>query len=145
MADAPVPVKIISPTPMPVEVVAGSALLDGPAPSTTTAEQDRGSEAKRALSAVIPPTTTSEQDRMTAGQRHINVMWERTQQIIATSVTLTVLAVCAYLIVYGAPDLKLVAFTFLSNVSLVVIQNYFQRTNHTKVGGVGGGESMGTR
>lgn len=84
----------------------------------------------------VPATTTLQQDLVVAGQRHINILWERTQQMIAVSVTFTVLIVCVYLIVRGEQNLKLVAFGFLSNVSLVVIQNYFQRTNHEKTGGV---------
>ncbi len=80
------------------------------------------------------PTTTAEEDRATHGQRRINVMWETTQAIVAIAVTMTTLGVCAYLVVNGAnPD---GAFLLLSNVFFLVVGTYFQRTNHTKIGGL---------
>jgi len=89
--------------------------------------------------ASMPPTTTVQQDLTFAGQRHINVMWEGTQKNIALLVTAFTLAVCAYCVVYpGVPtELRLLAFTLMSNVFFSVIVTYFQRTNHTKTGGVG--------
>jgi HD-like signal output (HDOD) protein len=83
------------------------------------------------------PTTTAEQNLSTAGQRHINVMWERTQQIIAVSVTTIVLGAAVYVVVMGAPEDRRVAFALLSNIGMLVIATYFQRTNHTKTGGTG--------
>ncbi len=88
----------------------------------------------------LPATTTFQQDLTSRGQRHINVMWERTQQVIAVSVTGATLSVCAWVIISGQLELKLLAFTLLSNVFFLVIGTYFQRTNHTKTGGVGAGE-----
>jgi len=98
----------------------------------------------------LSPTTTAESDRAalaheeaaerkSEGQRHINVMWEGTQKNIAIMVTAVVLVVCAYCVMWpGAPlELRLLAFTLLSNVFFSVIVTYFQRTNHTKTGGVG--------
>jgi hypothetical protein len=82
-------------------------------------------------------TTTAEQNRVTAGQRHINVMWERTQQILAIALTVGCMAILAYIIVWGERELKLVAFAFLTNITLLVVNTYFQRTNHTRTGGVG--------
>jgi len=57
-------------------------------------------------------TTTSEQDRKTASHRHINLMWERTQQIIAVWVSFIVTMVCSYMIVFGDPALQTSAFLF---------------------------------
>lgn len=85
----------------------------------------------------MAPTTTAEQNLVTAGQRHINVMWERTQQILAITLSAGCLALLGYIIVYGERELKLVAFTFLTNITLLVVNTYFQRTNHTRTGGVG--------
>lgn len=69
------------------------------------------------------------------GQRKINLRWETTQATIAIAVTLTTLAVCAYLVIKGEGASG--AFLILSNVFFLVVGTYFQRTNHTKTGGVG--------
>ena len=104
-------------------------------PSKPTGVQAQGADPS------IPATTTFQQDLITAGQRHINVMWERTQQIIAVTVSLTTLGVCSYLMVYGDAVAKTQAFMLLSNVFFLVVGTYFQRTNHTKTGGVGSNET----
>ena len=91
-----------------------------------------------------PPTTTEEQDRKTAGQRAINLKWESTQQIIAITVTIAVLFICGFIVVYGEPSLRQAAFLFLTNMAVLVITTYFQRTNHTRSGGIGG-DSAGNR
>lgn len=89
----------------------------------------------------MPPTTTLQQDMVVAGQRHINVMWEGTQRNIALVTTSAVVIVCMYLIVAGTPELRLAAFTFLTTSASTISQNYFTRTNHTKIGGVGSNDS----
>lgn len=85
----------------------------------------------------VAPTTTAQEDMVTAGQRHINVMWERTQQIIAVMVTVVTSVVCVYEIRFGSPQIQALAFALLSNAFFLIVGTYFQRTNHTKVGGVG--------
>lgn len=85
----------------------------------------------------LPATTTAEEDITTAGQRHINVMWESTQRAIAIAVTIAVLGVCLWIVVKGPEPLQIPAFTVLSSVFFLVVGTYFQRTNHTKVGGIG--------
>lgn len=66
----------------------------------------------------------------TAGHRRINLIWEVTQAMVAGSVTIATLIVCAWTIIYGkSPD---GAFQLLSNVFFLVVGTYFQRTNHTK-------------
>lgn len=72
-----------------------------------------------------------------AGQRHINVMWESTQKTIAIWVTIITLIICGYLVVMGNEAVAVPAFMLLSNVFFLVVGTYFQRTNHTKTGGVG--------
>lgn len=87
----------------------------------------------------LPPTTTAQEDietssvrdakeRVTEGQRRINLIWETTQGLIAISLVLTV----CYAMITGAE----VRSEFWILVSIVV-QSYFQRTNHTRIGGVG--------
>lgn len=142
--DEPIPVKIDAPVPIPVTFAAGQGPSDQSAPSTTTSEQDRQTAGERLAARTAPPRTTEEQDRTTAGQRHINVMWESTQRNIALEVTTVVLLVCGWVIAYGPLELKLLAFTLLSNVFFLVVGTYFQRTNHTRTGGIGG-DTAGTR
>lgn len=89
----------------------------------------------------VAATTTAQQDLTTAGQRTINLKWESTQQTIAISVTLFVLSVCTYIIYAGSAELKQAAFIFLTNLAFLVVGTYFQRTNHTKTGGVGPNET----
>jgi hypothetical protein len=85
----------------------------------------------------IPATTTFQQDLTAAGQRHINVKWETTQQIIAVVIASAVTVACSWLIVGGKDDsLRTPAFMLLSNAFFLVVGTYFQRTNHTKTGGV---------
>ena len=85
----------------------------------------------------LPATTTVQRDLTAVGQRHINAMWERTQQIIAVMVTTVTMSSCAFLLVKGPPDLRTAAFSLMSTLVGVVLTFYFQRTNHTKTGGVG--------
>lgn len=85
----------------------------------------------------LPSETTAEQDLTTAGQRAINVMWESTQRTIAITVTVTVLGVCLWIVIRGPEPLQIPSFTVLSSVFFLVVGTYFQRTNHTKVGGIG--------
>jgi hypothetical protein len=72
-----------------------------------------------------------------AGQRHINARWEGTQAIVAVSVTMVTLAVCAYMAVARGSES---ALNVLGNAFFFVIGAYFQRTNHQKIGGVGVGD-----
>lgn len=92
---------------------------------------DKSSE--QDVSQAIPATTTAEQQRMTVGQRRINLIWEVTQAIVALSVTITTLGVCAYQVIHGSAEMG--AFLLLSNVFFLVVGTYFQRTNHTKSSG----------
>jgi hypothetical protein len=83
------------------------------------------------------PDTTLQEDLTAAGKRRINLKWETTQQIIAIGVTIGALHVCGWLVIYGNdPQLKQSAFIFLTNIAFLVVGTYFQRTNHTKTGGV---------
>lgn len=83
----------------------------------------------------LPADTTAEQDLGTSGQRRINLMWETTQAIMAVAVTLAVLGVSAYLaIVKESTE----AYFLMSGAFFLVVGTYFQRTNHTKTGGISG-------
>ena len=111
------------------------------APATTTSEQDRGTAGQRAADVEYATRTADASVLQTAGQRHINVMWERTQQIIAIMVTAVTMLACVFLIYRGEPATAVSAFVFLSTISTSVMTTYFARTNHTKTGGVGANDS----
>ena len=67
-------------------------------------------------------------DRTELGQRRINVMWEGTQGILAVTLVFT----ACYALLNGIalpPEYWLLLG--------VVVNSYYSRTNHTRVGGVG--------
>jgi hypothetical protein len=70
-------------------------------------------------------------DRTTAGQRRINLIWETTQGVIAVAMVATV---CGSVLM----EVELPAQFWV--LAAIVINAYFQRTNHTKIGGVGANE-----
>jgi len=122
---------------------------EAPLPADTTAEQDRASASQRLVTAVRPPETTSEQDRKTAGQRRVNIIWELTQSYVAIMVTTSTVVVAALTAKAAVEVNATVAtvtasstgFLLLSNAFFLVIGFYFGRTNHTRSGGIGGGEA----
>jgi hypothetical protein len=127
----PIPVAIANPAPIPVTLTPDSrAKVD---PSTRVQRQSEDPS--------LPANTTFEQNLSTAGQRRINVMWESTQQQTAIIVTAATMLACGFLIWKGDPALAIPAFLFLSNICTQVLTTYFQRTNHTKTGGVAAGDS----
>lgn len=69
-----------------------------------------------------------------AGQRRVNLIWETTQALIASSVTLATLWASVSLALRG--DQGTAAFLLLSNAFFLVIGFYFGRTNHEKTGGI---------
>ncbi len=75
---------------------------------------------------------------VSGGQRRINLIWEITQASVAVSVTLTTLFVAANLTLSAKGDQA--AALLLSNAFFLVIGFYFGRTNHQRIGGVGGSD-----
>lgn len=80
----------------------------------------------------VPATTTFQQDLTTAGQRQINLIWERTQAVIAVSVVAISLIAAVVAMIYGKE-----VSAFLSFICGNIIGFYFSRTNHAAIGGVG--------
>lgn len=76
----------------------------------------------------LPPNTTEQQDLVTERQSRINITWEFTQAVIAV---LLVFTVCLCMV------LKIEIRTEFWILVSIVVQSYFQRTNHTRIGGVG--------
>jgi len=80
----------------------------------------------------------SEESLTSGGQRHINVMWEGTQRLIALGVMATFLLVCLLIVVGQILGHETVEMPpSLAGVVGYVIGSYFARTNHEKTGGVG--------
>lgn len=98
--------------------------------------------------AFAAPVKTEEESRITLGQRNINLLWESTQSGLATFIVRIVILVSAMLslipFVPWAVDrhmaVALAAFTLLSTIAGTVIGFYFGRTNHQRIGGVGGSD-----
>lgn len=80
----------------------------------------------------------TEETLRTQGQRRINLVWEVTQALIAIGVTGATLYVSATLALRG--EKAEAAVLLLSNSFFLVVGFYFGRTNHTKIGGVGGSD-----
>lgn len=87
----------------------------------------------------LPPDTTEQEDVVTAGQRRINIIWEKTQAIIAILVCLSTMAVGFIVVLaqvyYGRPDMQVP--TIFAVAFGTVIGFYFARTNHQSIGGEG--------
>lgn len=78
-----------------------------------------------------PATSTAEEDRKTAGQRSVNRQWEFWQGFLA------VLVIGGF--VYTACIQK--ESPALAGLAGSIVTFYYVRTNHTKIGGVGGTDS----
>lgn len=114
----PLPVHIISPDPVPVVMQQPDKPTPIPSSEKTT----------------LPPTTTAQEDLTSLGQRHINRVWEYTQAAIAILVVITFAGVLIHKTMSGNEKPMPVELTA---VLFLVIGTYFQRTNHTLIGGVG--------
>lgn len=79
----------------------------------------------------VQATTTAAEDLRTQGQRRVNLIWETTQAVIAVLVTAAM--VC---LAWTGKTSELLASAFG-----MIVGMYFQRTNHTKIGGIGGTDS----
>lgn len=121
-APDPVPVKIASPSIVPVEIV-GDVPIPHP-PSMRVQSQT--------LDPSVPAKTTFQEDLATASQRRVNLIWEYTQASIALMVVLTTM-------ISGAIGMfkSLEIPTIISVAFGMITGFYFSRTNHEKVGGIG--------
>lgn len=93
----------------------------------------------------LTPTTTTEEDHHRVDQHLINAAWKSTQRLIALSVTWVSLGMAAWLSILGATEsVQTAALVFVFGVANLVIGFYFGRTNHQRIGGIGG-DSSGLR
>lgn len=145
MAQQPEPAPVVVANPEPIDVKIADST-----PSDTTAQTTArivAAEAAAIAAATAAKAAAEAAALTTEGQRGINRLWERTQAIIAIVVVVVTMIVIAVLIV--APVLRgqdlnptgVTALVLLSSLSTNIVTSYFTRTNHTKVGGVGGGSS----
>jgi hypothetical protein len=90
-----------------------------------------------------------EANRKTQGQRRINMVWEATQALIAIGVVGTALmangAVALSREITAASQASSSALNSLNVMAALVTGFYFGRTNHERVGGVGGDAEGGRR
>jgi hypothetical protein len=114
----------------PAEVIVANA---DPVPVTMVGKGPTGLKVQdQSLDPSIPAKTTYQQDLTTAGQRQINLIWERTQAVIAVSVVAISLIAAVVAMIYGKE-----VSAFLSFICGNIIGFYFSRTNHAAIGGVG--------
>jgi hypothetical protein len=87
-------------------------------------------EVTAAASSQLPmsPNTTAEENLVTAGQRKVNLIWEGTQAAVALLITASTI----YAVLNGVESI------ILGNAFTLIVALYFVRTNHTKIGGIGG-------
>ncbi len=111
----PEPIEVVVNTPIPVTAVGARARM-----------QDQLADPS------VPAKTTFQEDLTFAGQRHINLIWERTQAIIAISVVFSTMGIAAFCVLKGKEVPALIAMAFGT-----VVGFYFSRTNHAAIGGVG--------
>lgn len=123
---SPVVIAVEEQKPVPVVIEASA-----PAQPGATVTKGEGT--------TLSPTTTEEGDRVTAGQRHISRVWEYTQAILAVTVvttTIYVLAVMALSFRDLSPN-SLLIVSHLVVMATYIVTSYYQRTNHTREGGIG--------
>lgn len=83
---------------------------------------------------VVPVRRTAEESEIadkSAGQRRVNILWEVNQALLAFLVTMAEI----YCTIY-----KIESKTLDAGFAMILTA-YFLRTNHTKIGGIGGTDS----
>jgi hypothetical protein len=83
----------------------------------------------------LPSVTTAQQNLTYEGQRKINAIWEYTQASIAL-LLVGAAVVCGIKICFDPSPGREIP-TILSTLGGMVVGSYFQRTNHTAIGGIG--------
>lgn len=84
------------------------------------------------LAGSLAANTTAEEQRMAYGQRRVNFMWEFVQGLCGLSLVGT----ACYSVTIGS-SLPAEFWLLLG----IVVNSYFTRTNHSKIGGIGGTDS----
>ena len=121
--EAPAPVVVLNPEPLPVIVTAVKA-------RPTQSQQDQLHDPS------LVARTTFQEDLTTAGQRKINLIWEYTQATVALLVVIANMVVGVYQGLLSSSS-SLPFPTILSSSLFLIVGFYFSRTNHAAIGGVG--------
>lgn len=126
---APLPV-LIAPEQPAIPVVV-QAISNAPVVMPPTVTKGEGT--------TLPPTTTEAADKVTEGQRRTSLLWETTQAAIAVAVVLVTLFVLTVLALREGEisSNSVLIVTQLLVLATFVVTSYFQRTNHTRIGGIG--------
>lgn len=99
----------------------------------------------------LQATTTEQEDMVAAGQRRVNIIWEKTQRIIALTVIVSAISVCMFIVVSSMILKREITPTAVQSakdlvgLALLIVGFYFSRTNHTNTGGVGRKDQDRTR
>lgn len=121
------------------EKVADAVMRD---PVTRAAVKHAGKDSPGEVTAseTAATRTSDETSLRTSGQRKINLIWEVTQAIVTVMVVGATLYIAGDLVLGGEgdDDNRAAAFLLLSNAFFMIVTAYYQRTNHTRTGGVGG-------
>jgi hypothetical protein len=85
----------------------------------------------------------SERALRSKGQRDTSELWEETQRDLALLTVRGTVAAAFVAAIFGAwlhiiDSVRMAAFVFLYGIANLVVGFYFGRTNHTRVGGIGG-------
>lgn len=98
---------------------------------------------KKATSTPLPATTTEQEDIVTAGQRRVNIMWEKTQRVIAIGIVAAAILNSMFIVIASVffnkepTPAAVQQAKEIIGLALLIIGFYFSRTNHTNTGGVG--------
>lgn len=122
------------------EVVTKAVMRD---PVTKAAIEHSASDPSpsRVAASEVAATRVSDALKLRTGsQRRINLVWELTQAIVTVMVVGATLFIAGSLALSDAEsnDNRAAAFLLLSNGFFMIVTAYYQRTNHTRTGGVGG-------
>lgn len=134
-----------------VELPEGHVIVEPPTaatpalarPSTDVRDAEVAAESETSLSA---QGRREETILRTSGQRKINLVWEATQAVVTIMVVASTLFIAGSLVLNGKDsDNRAAAFLLLSNAFFMIVTAYYQRTNHTRTGGVGGSDVRSDR
>lgn len=130
--------KGVGPTPFSAATHAANTAASQEAARATVVEERAEAAGVREAEILSSQSSREETALTKIGQRRINFLWEATQAILAIMVPGACLSACLFVIVSPSAEkeLKVAAFVAITASMSSITASYFQRTNHTRVGGV---------
>lgn len=124
----------------PAEKVADAVLSDPVVVAAIEHVAEEPTPSRIAAREVAATRLSDETILRTSGQRKINLVWEVTQAVVTVMVVGATLYIAGKLALSEGADGgdRTAAFLLLSNGFFMIVTAYYQRTNHTRTGGVGG-------